>query len=292
MTLIELANSINLREKEIDYHKYLYELAQKRYREETIGDIDLLESKVNLMKAEHNLNTLLEEKSQKEKELLQTVNLPLDLSLSIEAQVDYAPLSNKSLLNFIELSKKNNLDILKAALNLELKQYEINISKSDLNPQAELYTNLNKTKTSDTLSKSLENFDQIWIFGVKLDWPFFDTTKTWSKIDAANWEYKKTKTDLADLIEKIALEAEKSYRQLINAKISVDISQEQSGIALRRLKIAERFYKRGRYSSGELEEKQIAYNEALLQELKTKIEYNLMKEKLILLIGGKMPNEG
>ncbi|MBI5400149.1 TolC family protein [Candidatus Saganbacteria bacterium] len=290
--LIELKSAIALQKRKLGYYKSLYQIAQKKYQEEIIGDIDMLDNKISVLSVEHDLNVLNEEKSNREKRLLKLLNSPFDLGLSLETEVFYNPLPIKDLAAIKKISQENNSDLKKSYLDLQLKETEINLSKSDLNPQAEAYANLNKIKTADTLGKSLEKFDQIVMVGVRLDWPFFDTGKTWNKIAAANWDYKEAKNRFDELTQKIILDTEIAFRHLNNAKILVEIAEARATIAAKRLENAERFYKREKISYSELELKQIISREAQLEAIRAKIAYNLAKEKLEILIGGAIQNEG
>ncbi len=283
--LLKLDKVVSVQEKKLEHAKSLLYSSEKKYEEGKIGHLEILENQINVAKVEHELSLMLEEKLDKKNEILQLLNLPYDAEISPNEKINFIPFVTNDPTKIVSETRHHNLNIQEANLNLKLKESSIISSNSDMRPDANLYGSLHHYKTADTLSESWENFDKYWAVGLRLDWSFFDSGKSWNKINAANRDFKGAKITLDDTISKVIIKARNLYQKLKNAKKKVEIFERNKELTKARLQIAERFYEKERISLTELMAKEIAFEEAKVDGMNSIIEYEIIRLDLYKIMG-------
>lgn len=278
--LFELNKYISLLKKQCLLAKYSLNLTEKKYQSGEIGDLEIAEKQINVTEAEYKLSLALEEKFNKRNDLLQLLNLSHETDFILEMSVPFITDEFTDLTRITEETKRNNPDILEAELTLKLKENNITLSRSEQNPTARLYGKANYFKTGNTLNESWEKFNRAWVAGLIFDWPFFDSGKNWNKVSASVSDFKKAEIDLNYVVASAVLEVERLYKKLKNTKRKMKINSEKKDLTEKKLQISRQLYSRGRITDGNLLAKEIALEEAKINELKAIIDVEIIKADL------------
>lgn len=283
--LLELSRKEQITEKKIHHAKKIQELIERKHAEGKTGFLDVLESQLKVAKYEHELMSVARNKAQKQDEFAQLVNSPSSEAFVINSGVIYTPFSMSDWNKIMQETTQCNPDIREALINIKINEYEIDAAKSDIKPSVNLFGNVQYFKTGNTFTGSIKDFDRSWSAGLSANWAFFDSGKSLSKISAARYDLKKSKYDSSNIIKNITLKAREAYYDLKDAEGQVSIFQKQKAIAAEKSDMTKRSYKRGGVSQVEMEEKQIAEEEATMDETKSIIDYEIMKTRLSEIIG-------
>ncbi|MFC1571320.1 TolC family protein [Candidatus Margulisiibacteriota bacterium] len=284
--LIELGALILLKEAQVVQAEDLLITASRKNNLEEVGILQVLENEIELEAAKHELSMVVEEKQVTQKEFQRLIGLPLAAELILEEEVEPGLADLDNLEEIVQATEQNNIDIRKARLALELKKSEVSLARSDQKPTATLFGDISSSKTGEELKDSLKDYDQSRLAGLKVSWPIFDSGQTWNKVIAAASDVKKSEMDLENTIGKVALEATNIYNGLLSAMSLLEITQKKKNLAQEKLRLAERFYKREKISRNKLREAEIALAQAVNDELRAKMDYNLNKIKLNVIKGG------
>lgn len=283
--LLKLDHLFSLQNKKVAHAKSLLDSTKSNYDEGKVGHLAVLEQKIELLSAKNELATTSEQRLQKKNELLQLLGLPYNTEIVLDKKVAYSTFSDDDLTQLLKKIKSHNLDIQEGQLKLKLVEYDIASSGSELRPTASLYGNSRYSKTADTLGESLKEFDRTWTVGLKLDWSFFDSGKTWNKVRAASLDYAKGEKDLNNTVAEVILEAAEKYKQLKSANRVIELREKQKQLAEAKLQVINQFYGQGRVSDRELEASEINFEEAKVNKLQALIDYEIAKIDLYQIIG-------
>ena len=199
------------------------------YEEGTVAKSDVLASKVQLTDKEQALETAKGNYLNAMADLNNLVGLPVTEELDVEDGVDYQhyDISQSDALSYALANRPDGIAADYAAARAEKSMA---VAKSGYRPSLSLVAD--KNLSGEEAFK--ENHSSSWDAGLSLTWTPFDNGVTSANVSAAKSEWEKAKSVAEQTREKIALDIQKAYTDLITAerniprtRQSVDMAREE-----------------------------------------------------------------
>jgi outer membrane protein TolC len=186
---------------------------------------------------------------------------------SIKRVKDTAPMPSVNR----ELLEKNNLDIQKAKLGLEITQHAVELEKSRYLPEIGAFAEYGSA--DNTLWNDFTGKDAYTV-GVQVKWNLFNGGVDEANLEKAKLNYLKTKTQVALAKRGIALKAKKLRTEILSADSDIRSFKQQFKFAKRVYVNYKTRYKEGMVSISDVLIKQSKELEVLLKLLTAKNKRN------------------
>ncbi len=236
-------DQINLEIAKINHtvNDTVYNLSRRRYSVGKIAENDLLQSELELMKAETNLESARFELERSVNELKMLLGLPENLEFSITAPLqipDYEIDRDKFLSKAMALSS----ELLRDSLSVLSAQYTLKQLKAERRINADLTMSFGYNQTGENLNDLYTSpFDQEQ-FTMGLDIPLFNWGKNRAEIKAGESALKSAEIREELTRKQIREELSNVLKQFDQLKRQVRIAAQSDTVAQRRFEVTKNRY--------------------------------------------------
>lgn len=207
-------NAVNLLQEHLNNVNIQYQVG-------TVAKSDVLGSKVQLASRQQSLITANSEYLNAMADLNNLIGLETDTVLEADDELSYQKYDS-SLSECIAYALENRPD--GVAANYAIKQAEMNIKDA----RAGLFPSITAIVQKNFAGESAfeDNHSESWDAGLQMSWEVFDNGVTSVQVHEAKTELEKVKSQALQVQEKIKLEVNKAYNDLLAAEKNISITSE------------------------------------------------------------------
>ncbi len=213
-----------------------YEETQSLFNQGIVSRFDVLQSKVQV--------SLLVPELVKAGNAIEVINAEFMQLLSLKIRDTLKP-KEKLLCNFIEAQEDEFLktaylgkpEMILKSLNIDIKKWGIELSKSGWRPQLDVNAGYNYT--AGNLNDMFNAKQNNWNAGVAVTLPLFDGFSTKAKVDAAKQEYSQSIISKEQVVDQVAVDIRKGCLNLAQSRAIIESQRDNLGEAKEALRLSE-----------------------------------------------------
>jgi len=212
--------------------------------------------------------------------LKRLLGIPLSEPVEIAGALE-PPAVEATLEEALETARSRRPDLAARADEEEIADASVRLARSSDNPQLALQASYNLYSfdlEGDPLSS--EPWDDSYQANIVLRWPFFDGFATHARVTQARAALSQTRTARAEFEETVAFEVRQAYLALEESRETVTSQESNQHEAAEALRLAERSYAEGLISSLEVQDAELALNEARTNYTRALAEYCIAEAEL------------
>ncbi|MDD3806456.1 MAG: TolC family protein [Candidatus Marinimicrobia bacterium] len=236
-------NQINLEITKINYtvNDTVFNLSKHRFDVGKIAENDLLQSELELMKAESSLEAAQYELNRSLRELLILIGMPVDAEVKVIAPT-HAPTLEIDQDLFLERAMELSPDVLRNRLSTVNAELSLKQAQTNQRFNAELSMGFGYNQSGENLLDLYKDpFDQEH-FTMSLEIPLFTGGKNKAQVNARKSALKAAEIQEALTRQKIQEEIIDMLRQFEQLKKQIDIAVQSDTIAQRRFEVTKNRY--------------------------------------------------
>jgi len=213
-----------------------YEETEGLFKQGIVSRFDVLQSKVQV--------SLLIPELVRAGNAIEVINAEFMKLLSLKIR-DVVKPKSELLCNFIEpredeflkIAYLNKPEMILKSLNIDVKKWGIELSKSGWRPQ--LNVNAGYNYTAGNLNDMFTPKQDNWNAGVSLSIPLFDGFSTKGKVDAAKAQYSQSIISKEQVVDGVAVDIRKGCLNLAQARAIINSQKDNLGEAKEALRLSE-----------------------------------------------------
>jgi OMF family outer membrane factor len=238
--LQEADEEVRIARATVDEAQQSLEDAQALERAGLRTRLEVLQAEVDLANFQQELNQALSAQQIARRQLVRRLNLAEYINLSAADPVESAGTWDLSLEESIVLAYRNRAELEQQLLQREIANQQRRIALSGIGPQISLFADYN---VFNTLNDEDSDFNDLYRFGVQLQWRLFDAGAARARADQEEANIAIAEEQFADTRNQVRLEVETAYYNLLTNAASIDtarlaVQQAEEALRLARLRFA------------------------------------------------------
>lgn len=221
------------------------DVVTKLYSQGMVSRFELLRSQVERSNILPQLLAAQSEVRLSEKRLLSYLDMELDQSVSLIEPSDDTALGDLPSLTFlVDTALASRQEMRQADLMVDMRRRAVRVARAGYFPSLAAVSRYDWQSQSDEFSLS-KNTSTSFTAGITLSFPIFDGGITRSEVGRMKAEHRQTLLNQRELEDRIRLEVEQAYDELLQTTKTVEIHSETIAQAEEGLRIAELRYEAG-----------------------------------------------
>lgn len=234
---------------------------------------DVLQAQVDLANANQALTKAIASQRIARRTLAEILSLGQQVELTAADEIKESGNWGFSLEESIVKAYKNRAELQQLLVQKEINQQDSIIALSEIRPQVSLFVNYNFSNTFvDTLDAT--GYTDGYNLGARLRWRLFDGGRAFAKEEEANRDVDIDETRFANQRNKIRLEVEQGYYQMVANKENIGTTEQAVITATESLRLARLRFQAGVGTQTDVINSQRSLTEARGNFLQAIIGYN------------------
>lgn len=264
---------LKIAEEEVNYAEKYLEITKAKFKEGKIPEIEVRKSKISLANSKEEYNSA--------KNVYTFAMLGLNLILGVELDKEYELLEDTAYSPIdityekaLNTALNERLEIKEMFLTKELAKLGIKLANSQNKPNIALSGSYNLT--GDKYPPDIKS----WAIGIGLNYPFYDSGETSSKIKQARCNLNQQEIAEEETKKQITYEVKQLWLKLKEIEEKINVLQETLKEAEKTKEITEIRYKEGLASSIEVYEAALLYKKAKVSYISSIYDHKIAKAEL------------
>jgi len=242
----------------------LYTLNQGRYNVGRIGENDLLQSELALLRARNALDATTLDLERAQAALRLAMNLPASITFAIVAPTTIPSIRPDTIVA-VDQALRNRATVTDVALQRLQARRRVTEARLNQGIGATLSASLGYNATGGTASAAYQNLQEARQFSLAVDIPVFRWGQHGEEVQAARADQEETQNSGEETLQRMVQAAHFAALQLLQAQRSLELSAKADTVAGRRFEVAYNRYVIGRISIDNLFLAQSEKDQAVLQ---------------------------
>lgn len=216
-----------------------------------------------------------------------TVGLPLNTEIELNADIQHQPEQFTELQSLIEKAMDKRSDVKAMDYRVKAAESGVILAKSNWWPQIFLVGNYYYNRPNQRILPTVDQFKDTWDVSVALSFDIWNWGATNYQTIQAQVQVAQIQDALGQIKDGITLEVTQSYLTLLQAKEKISVSGQGAQQAEENYRVTNERYKIGLALTSDLLDAEVALLQAKTTHTQTVVDYKLAEARLIKAIGEK-----
>lgn len=285
--LIKYIEIEKIYQDELNKSKILLNTIRAKFDEGEVPEIDIQRAKLNCHRIEGKIINAKGDVEMAKDNLKRLLNLPLDSQVEVIDELKYQPINIKLDKGYLyDLACTNRLEIKEAQIELNNKELQVKIAKSQYYPKIFFTGSYNWLGQEDTFDKSWEEFKESqWDVRLNLEVPLFDGGERKYKVSSLKSYMEEEKVTFEEIKDSIKFDVHQAIIMLKTAENRIKLEKQNIDLSKNTLQIAKAKYEAGMIDLKEVFEEENTLAEVSISYINALVEYEIAKMKLYKAVG-------
>ncbi|MFC1725279.1 TolC family protein [candidate division KSB1 bacterium] len=269
--------NVDIAAEELKNQETSYDIIKKKVEAEITAKEELYQAELNLLSSQSSVQNAKVTLENSYDDLKQLIGLPLTDGISVDADTSFKVIE-VSLTKAIESGLQNRRELEQYQIDIENAQIDLirTAARNEFKGTVSLTYGL--VGTHEQLGDVYDKANKNQSIGLSIEIPLFDWGEKKSRIKASEATIKRQQLTYDDEITNINIEIRKTFRQLKNLELQIEIARQNVRNAQLTFEI-----NLERYEYGDLTSMDLSLFQAQLSQKKTQFIAALVDYKLVLL---------